>query len=88
MRNIEGLLEPITLPEDFLPDRMVSSLEGIGEVLYTKQGNFTVALLVDGGELIVGVTKRDPNCDKPNTARGLRIALARAVRNRLLRERS
>ena len=53
------------------------------EKLFFTQDNFSICILRDSSTYSIysiGVSKRNPNCDKPNSLRGKQIAYIRAVR--------
>ena len=70
LKQIEGY-------EHLLPKRLQNKITAAS---YCRQGNFTIALVTTQGKLGIGVSKRWVK-DKENLEIGLRIALARAIRN-------
>ena len=53
------------------------------EKLFFTQGNFSLCVLRNSSTYVIysiGVSKRNPNCDEPNSLYGKQIAYIRAVR--------
>lgn len=51
------------------------------EVNYFEQGNFTVCLMSDDGNMSIGVAKRHPAKDEKHTDVGRKLSFYRAAKN-------